>query len=349
MSPHWTPQFDDEQDERYGAYASRFDPLYSDRQARRKRKPKAKHTPKVSQDHLVQSIAETQGLEGGFKPTYQPSLFEEGWLLDALRPFYDSALISDVMARVKGGKEANVYRCQAHPSMDVAWLAAKVYRPRMFRNLRNDAMYREGRAFIKEDGRGVKKTDHRIMRALQKKTNYGLEIAHISWLQYELSALKDLHSAGVHVPKPYGASANAILMSYVGDEGRAAPTLHEVHLSRSQAKQMFDVILHDVALMLKKGLIHGDLSAYNILYWQNQPLIIDFPQVIYAQVNTNARLILARDIERLCDYFNGYGLRHDPIQIAEHLWKRFVGKTPDDLWYEMGFGDLGDPGDPEED
>jgi RIO kinase 1 len=336
---------DDDQDVRYGDYATRFDPLYADRQARRKRKPKVKHTPKVSSQALVQSIADTQGLEGGFNPTYKPGLFEEAWLLDAIRPFYDGALISDVMARVKGGKEANVYRCQAHPSIGTEWLAAKVYRPRMFRNLRNDAMYREGRAFIKEDGRGVKKPDQRIMRALQKKTTYGLEIAHISWLQYEMSALNALHLSGAHVPKPYASSANAILMSYYGDEGRAAPTLHEVRLTRSKANDLFDILLNDVALMLKQGLIHGDLSAYNILYWQGEPFIIDFPQVIYAQVNTNARLILARDIERLCDYFNAYGLRRDPIQIAEALWMRFVGKTSDDLWYEMGFGELGEPND----
>jgi len=326
-------------DDSYDDYEDLFDPLNHDRQARRKRKSKAKHTPKKDERAILASIASTQGLEGGFNPSYQPGLFEEGWLLDALRPFYDTALIADVEARAKGGKEANVYRCAAHLTVGTRWLAAKVYRPRQFRNLRNDALYREGRSFIKEDGQGVKKTDHRIMRALQKKTKYGLEVAHISWLQHEVQVMQRLHTLGAHVPRPYGSSANAILMSYYGDEGRPAPTLHEVHLSPSQARRLCDSLLEDIRLMLRQGYIHGDLSAYNVLYWQGEAILIDFPQVILAEANTSAYLILSRDLERLCSYFDTYGLHRDPQRLAEDFWGQTVGKTPDDLYQEGGFSE----------
>ncbi|MCA9903910.1 MAG: hypothetical protein KC547_08640, partial [Anaerolineae bacterium] len=108
--------FDSGYDERYDAYETAFDPMKTDRQARRKRKPRVKHQPKKSHEQIMENIADTQGLEGGFETTYVPGLFEEGWLLSSLRSFYDQALITDVLARVRGGKEANVYRCAAHPT-----------------------------------------------------------------------------------------------------------------------------------------------------------------------------------------------------------------------------------------
>ena len=153
----------------------------------------------------MDEIAEVEGLEGGFRTTYRPGLFEESWLPYSLRAFYDRALITDVLARVKGGKEASVYRCEAHPVLDVQFVAAKVYRPRMLRNLRNDKMYREGRAILKENGKAAKPNDHRFMRALNKKTDFGMQAEHTSWLMYEFTTLQKLHAAGASVPAPYSA------------------------------------------------------------------------------------------------------------------------------------------------
>ena len=128
---------------------------------------------------------------------------------------------------MKGGKEANVYRCKAHVSVGVEWIAAKVYRPRQFRNLRNDAMYREGRHLLTaEDGRpqAINPRDDRDRREPStKKSVFGAKVRHTSWLMYEFSALQTLHEAGVPVPRPYGVGDNAILMEYIGDEQMAAP------------------------------------------------------------------------------------------------------------------------------
>src|SRR3954469_18631769 len=139
--------------------------MQSDRKARRQRKPQAHHTPKKEQREVITEIADADsGEETGFQTTYTPGLFEEGWLIDSLRPFYDRGLITDVLARVKGGKEANVYRCAANPETGMTLMAVKVYRPRMFRNLRNDKMYQEGRQLLTADGKHGK-PDDRMIRA----------------------------------------------------------------------------------------------------------------------------------------------------------------------------------------
>src|SRR5579871_5425173 len=174
-----------------------------DRQARRKRKPQVKHIGKKTDREIIDDIADVQGVEGGFKTTYQPSKYEAGWLLAALQAFYDQALITDVLAQVKGGKEANVYRCAADPSTNTKFLAAKVYRPRMFRSLSNDKMYREGRRILGADGNAIKETDHRTMRAVGKKTAFGAQVSHTSWLMYEYKTLETLYRAGADVPQPY--------------------------------------------------------------------------------------------------------------------------------------------------
>jgi RIO kinase 1 len=307
----------------YDRYAEQYDPEWTARPARVGRKPQRKPAQKRSRDQIVAELAEPAGLEAGFVTSYQPARYEAEWLLGSLRLFYDEQLIVDVLAQIKGGKEASVYRCAAHATTGEALLAAKVYRPRMFRNLRNDKMYREGRAILTSDGRAVKKTDHRIMRAVGKKTAFGAQVQHTSWLMYEYTTLDRLHRAGAAVPRPYAAGDNAILMSYYGDEQRAAPTLNEVHLPRREAGPLFEEVLRNVELLLQHGLIHGDLSAYNILYWQGAVALIDFPQVSDIGANSKSEFILRRDIERVCDYFARQGVRCDPAAITRELWERY--------------------------
>jgi RIO kinase 1 len=234
---------------------------------RRQRKPPVARRPKRSQQEIVADLADASGLEAGFNITYKPARYEEAWLLSSLRGFYDQHLISDVLAQVKGGKEASVYRCVAHPSTGMDLVAAKVYRPRQFRNLSNDKMYREGRAILTSDGRPVKETDHRTMRAIGKKTAFGVQVAHTSWLMYEFTTLGRLFRAGAAVPEPVSAGENAILMAYYGDDVRAAPTLNEISLPRDEAAALFQETLRNVDLLLQHGLIHGDLSAFYLLYW----------------------------------------------------------------------------------
>ena len=310
--------------EKYAHYAEEFSPERTDRHARRHRKQRAQPPTYRDRDEEVADLADAVGLEGGFNITYQPAKHERVWLYDSLRPFYDQHLISDVVALVKGGKEANVYRCAATEETGAAWLAAKVYRPRMFRNLRNDKRYRQGRRVLNTDGKEVKENDLREMRALNKKTSFGEQLAHTSWLMYEYKTLETLHAAGANVPRPVAVAENAILMAYVGDNGMAAPALSEVRLEREEARPLFRRILHNVALMLEHGLVHGDLSAYNILYWDGDATLIDFPQVVDSQQNDEAYDILQRDVRRLCDHFNRYGLAADAQAITRQLWRQFV-------------------------
>jgi len=313
--------------DKYEQYEKQFDPTNTDRQARRKRKPKAKHIAKKAAVEVLNEVAELEDLEGGFNTTYTPGLFEEGWLLQALQTFYEQKIITDVLGRVKGGKEANVYRCTAHPSTGETLIAAKVYRPRMFRNLRNDAMYREGREILTGNGKALNKKDDRTMRAIGKKTAYGQQVSHTSWLMHEYKTLSTLYRIGASVPQPFAASDNAILMTYFGDEKVGAPTLHEIDLSHREAKPLFDAVMTNVELMLQHDMIHGDLSAYNLMYWEGEVILIDFPQVTITDMNTNARMILERDITRVCEYFAPRGVKCDPSDITHKLWQKYVGKV----------------------
>jgi RIO kinase 1 len=273
---------------------------------------------------LHEELAEVTDQGEEFKITYKPARFEEGWLLSSLRTFFEQNLITDVMMQVKGGKEASVYCCRAHPTTGQTLLAAKVYRPREFRNLRNDAMYREGRQILTSDGRPVKKTDHRILRAIGKKTDFGVQAQHTSWLMHEYVTLERLHNAGAAVPKPYAANDNAILMTYCGDAYIAAPTLIETRLTQEEAEPLYVETLRNIALMLEFGSIHGDLSAYNILYWNEAITLIDFPQVTDSAGNRNALAILRRDVTRVCEYFARQGVRCDPEAVLDDLRTRYL-------------------------
>ena len=314
----------------YEIYEELFDPLRNDRQARRRRKPKARHVPKKAQPEVVAELADDMvGLEGGFNTTYTPSRYEEGWLLSSLRSFYDRGLINDVMALVKGGKEASVYRCQADPATGATVLAAKVYRPRQFRSLSNDSMYRQGRAILNAYGQDHDfARDARVARAVGKKTAFGLQVRHTSWLMYEFTAMERLFEAGGAVPKPVAAAENAILMSFHGNGSVAAPTLNQVSLQPDEAALLFEEVLRNIKLMLELELIHGDLSAYNILYGEGLITVIDFPQVINLHANENAYYILRRDIQRVCEYFARQGVECDPAELMEELWYLYGYDTP---------------------
>lgn len=314
---------DDDPSDPYARYAE-DDADLRPRAPLRGRKAARHHARKQRVADDIAALAGTTGLEAGFHPTYTPARWEAGWLLDSLRPFYEQDQITDVVAQVKGGKEASVYRCVAHPALDEPFLAAKVYRPRQFRNLRNDKRYREDRPILTADGRPVKRSDHRIMRAVNKKTAFGAQVTHTSWLMYEFTTMQRLHQARAAVPRPVAVGENAILMTYYGDQTLAAPTLIEVHLARDEASRLFHEVLRNIELMLRRGLIHGDLSAYNILYWDGQVVLIDFPQITNSFTNRHAREILQRDIERVCEYFGRQGVRSDATALLNELWTRYV-------------------------
>jgi RIO kinase 1 len=318
-------RFSDNDSYEYDDYEEMFNPVKVDRQARRKRKVRVDpNLAKGGRETAVSTIAETTALETKFETSYQTSRHEAGWLLESLQSFYEQELISDIAAQVKGGKEANVYRCVAHPALGVEWVAAKVYRPRMFRSLSNDKMYRQGREVLKANGRPVKATDTRMMRAMGKKTAFGQQVAHTSWLMYEYTTMEVLYELGASVPKPIASNDNAILMAYVGDEQLAAPPLSQLSLDRDEAILAFREVMRNVELLLANGRIHGDLSAYNILYWNEQPVLIDFPQAVDCDSNPDAFTIFERDVQRVCDYFARQGVPCEAAFITNDLWERYV-------------------------
>jgi len=326
-----------------------FDPMQNDRQTRRKTKFNPNHKTKKADHTVLSEIAAIEGLEGGFKPTYKPGPFEEGWLLDSLRGFYDLGFITDDLSRVKGGREANVSRCQPNPVYGEEPLAAKVYRPRFFRNLRNDAFYREGRAVLDETGHAVKSSDQRTLRAIGKKSAFGAQVSHTSWLMHEYTTLTKLYAVGAAVPRPYATTENAILMSYYGDGVRGAPTLSEISLTADEAQPLFNEAMRNIELMLQHGYIHGDLSPYNILYHNGGIVLIDFPQVVETSSNYSAGFILKRDITRVCDYFVLQGVACDPNEIVLDMAARYLKQDLEKLKADQSRAEYKEEDDEEED
>jgi len=302
-----------------------LDEVISNRSAVRVRNLPAKNNgkdPKLVAKKARQApdpeLATIQEAESDFHFTYQASRHEAVWINSSLGGFHQQQWLDDVLGLVKGGKEATVYLCSANPSIGTDYLAAKVYRPRMFRNLKNDAVYQQGR--LKLDGSGNQITNKGMLHAIQKKTEYGWDLTHTSWIEYEYECLVALSKAGGDVPHPYARGNNAILMSYIGEPGMPAPALATVELTRAEARRLFDQVIHNVELLLQSNRIHGDLSAYNILYWDGAITLIDFPQVIDLAANPNGLRIFERDIARVCAYFARQGVSHDPRRLADSLW-----------------------------
>jgi RIO kinase 1 len=285
-----------------------------ERQLRDQHKSKPKPSPQKAD-----AIFELAEAENALNFTYSASKHEREWLISSLKEFHQQGWFNDVLRLIKGGgKEASVYQCVADETQTNKYIAAKVYRPRKFRQLRNDALYRQGRLYLDDEGHEIR--DDRALHAIAKRTRFGMSLMHTSWIEHEFQAMKRLHKAGADIPKPYASGNNAILMAYIGWDDLAAPTLNEVNLSNQEAKNIFKRIINNVRIMLANGIVHGDLSAYNILYKEGDITLIDFPQVMDPQVNRSAYPIFCRDIKRVCEYFQAQGLHCHPQELAENLW-----------------------------
>ncbi len=249
---------------------------------------------------------------------FEATKFEESWSRKALESFYEEGWIEKVLYRVKGGKEATVYCCQADPETGYDLVAAKIYRHRGLRSMKNYESYREGR-FVT--------TDKRKLRAIKNKSRYGKQSMDSAWIDSEFTFFQTFFRAGADIPEPIAAGPHSMLMDFVGDREAAAPTLHEVRLDTSDAWPLFDRIIENVATFLAYNLIHGDLSAFNILYWEGDFRVIDFPQAISPPENPNAFQSLVRDVERVCQYFEKLGVRESYFDIAEDLWNRYLTRS----------------------
>jgi len=235
-------------------------------------------------------------------------------LSEALDPFFVEGLIAEVLYPIKSGKEATVYCCRAGDALDVELVAAKVYKPRSFRPFRNDAVYREGRVIL----------DARARRASAKLTGFGREVRSALWTNHEFATLKALHAAGADVPAPLANSAGGMLLEFIGDADGPAPILRGVELSAAETEAAFDRLLWNVELWLARDIIHGDLSAYNVLWHNGDLRVIDFPQAVDPRFNGTAFSLLVRDLDNLARYFSRFGVSRDSFGIAERLWDSYV-------------------------
>src|SRR6266542_3138123 len=231
---------------------------------------------------------------------------------DPLAPLLVDGVIDEVVARLKSGKEADLWVVRHRGEA----IAAKVYKARLTRSFRNDAVYREGRQV----------RDTRTQRAMARGSRFGQAAAEEEWKTKEADALHALHAAGVRVPRPVMFYEGVLLMELVVDSaGHPAPRLIDAHLGRQDAAALYADLRGQVVRMLGCDVIHGDLSAYNVLLGGHGPVVIDFPQVVGAAHNSQAEGFFKRDLENLRRFFAGI----DPelraaSNDAHEIWRAYV-------------------------
>ena len=227
-----------------------------------------------------------------------------------LQDLIDEGVIDQVLRPLKSGKEASVYVVRSGEDIR----CAKVYKDMAQRSFQARVQYQEGR----------KVRGSRQARAMGKATKFGRKEAEAAWKNAEVDALYQLTAAGVRVPKPYGYFNGVLVMELVTDaDGHSAPRLGEVELSADTAREFHRFLMQQVARMLCIGLIHGDLSEYNVLVAPEGPVIIDLPQVVSASGNNNARTMLRRDVGNLSISLSRFAPELLDTHYAEEMWALF--------------------------
>ena len=226
----------------------------------------------------------------------------------------DEGVIDEVLRPLKSGKEAAVYVVRSGDDVR----CAKVYKDIAQRSFQKRAQYQEGR----------KSRGSRESRAVASGSRYGRKQQEAEWKNAEVDALYQLREAGVRVPEPYGFFHGVLVMELVTDaEGFSAPRLGEVELTPEQARDYHAVLVRQVVRMLCCGLIHGDLSAYNVLVGPDGPVVIDFPQVVSAGGNNAARTMLLRDVNNLTATLGRWAPELLDTWYGEEMWALFEAGT----------------------
>lgn len=227
-----------------------------------------------------------------------------------LQALIDDGVIDEVLRPLKSGKEAAVYVVRSGDEVR----CAKVYKDMAQRSFQQRAQYQEGR----------KVRGSREARAIGKASKYGRKQQEVAWKNSEVDALYQLRAAGMRVPEPYGYFQGVLVMELVTDaEGFSAPRLGEIELSTEKAREYHRVLVRQVVLMLCCGLIHGDLSAYNVLVGPEGPVVIDFPQVVNAAGNNAARTMLLRDVNNLTAHLGRWAPELLDTWYGEEMWALF--------------------------
>lgn len=224
-----------------------------------------------------------------------------------LQPLVDDGLIEAVESQLMSGKEAQVYVVRSHGERR----CAKVFKEAKQRSFKQAVQYQEGR----------KERNSRRSRAMAKKTRYGQKEQEQAWLNAEVDALYRLAAADVRVPKPYGFVDGVLLMEMITDaEGLTAPRLDDVTLTAEEARAHYAKIIGDVVRMLYAGLIHGDLSEFNVLLSADGPVIIDLPQAVDAAGNNSAERMFERDVDNMRRYFGRFAPELLATDYGKEIW-----------------------------
>jgi RIO kinase 1 len=228
----------------------------------------------------------------------------------ALQPLIDDGVIDEVIRSLKSGKEATVYVVRTGTQLR----CAKVYRDMAQRSFQKRAQYQEGR----------KVRGSRQARAMSKSTRYGRKEQEAAWKNAEVDALYQLVAADIRVPRPYGYFNDVLIMELVTDsEGNPAPRLGEVDLSPEIAREHHGFLVRQIVRMLSIGLIHGDLSEFNVLVAPDGPVIIDLPQVVNAAGNNGALAMLERDVNNIRNTLGRFAPELLETEFAREMWSLF--------------------------
>ena len=228
-----------------------------------------------------------------------------------IEPLVEEGLVDEVIRQLMSGKEATVYVVRCGEEIR----CAKVYKDANQRSFRQNASYQEGR----------KVKNSRQARAMEKGTRYGRKMQEEVWQNAEVDALYRLAAAGVRVPQPFVCFEGVLLMELVTDAaGNAAARLNDIEMSEAQALKFHAALLREVVLMLCAGVIHGDLSEYNILVDEHGPVIIDLPQAVDAAGNTGAAEMLERDVDNLATYFGRFAPQLLTTQYGKEIWALYL-------------------------
>jgi RIO kinase 1 len=227
-----------------------------------------------------------------------------------IQPLVEDGLVDEVISRLMSGKEADVYIVRTGTEIR----CAKVYKEAAKRSFKKAVQYQEGR----------KVRNTRRARAMEKGSKFGRKQQEETWQNAEVDALYKLADAGVRVPKPYGCFDGVLLMELVTDEaGDVAPRLNDVAMSEEQAIEDHTVMMQYVQRMLCVGLIHGDLSEFNVLVDEYGPVIIDLPQAVDAAANNHAESMLARDVNNMTTYYAQFAPELSKTKYAKEMWALF--------------------------
>ena len=236
---------------------------------------------------------------------------------------FELGYLSNIEGELKSGKEATVFLAEGPAGA----MAAKIYRDKVVRSFQNDAIYKHRR---------------RIPRVHRKKIDEGREKLGVSkdeayWIYHEYMNLWELYEAGIPVPAPMiGPGVNEIaqagrvlLMEFVGEDGESAPRLADIRLEGEEAESAWQQSLDIYILLLGLGKVHGDYSAYNLLWWQGKVMVIDFPQMISFEDNRHAMELIERDVNSLCMSFKRHGIDKDPFEVLQEIKRQVdLSKQP---------------------